>query len=238
MSMENYRLSIDSISRLYKWFLRNYYLEVFRNYSISPDVVAAHTNHQDLVVTNLESMKTSITLFAKGHHCPHFLLIGTRPTIRYIGVKIPNSPPFANPIPPLWSKTWVLDVPAGANRRNSIILSEYVVRRSPSQLNWKRWVNGFHEGMSGSILNWKIKSDNRIIMSNQWAKTQYFIVLWYLPRFASTVVFLCFLWQTIFPRHGILPSTILIKNQISFFQDFKSSLLQRLQTVMSCGNVR
>ena len=72
--------------------------------------------------------------------------------MRYMGVKIPSSPPLARPIPPLWSRICVRLVPAGANLRNSMTLSEYFVSRRPNQLNWKRWVKGFQDGMSGSIL--------------------------------------------------------------------------------------
>ena len=66
---------------------------------------------------------------------------------------MPSSPPRAKPMPPLCSKICVRLVPAGANRRNSIIFNEYLVRRKPNQLNWKRCVNGFQDGINGSILN-------------------------------------------------------------------------------------
>ena len=70
----------------------------------------------------------------------------------YMGVKMPNSPPLTNPTTAFSSIIWVLAVPSGANRRYSNIFSENFVRRRPNQLNWKRCVNGFHDGMSGSIL--------------------------------------------------------------------------------------
>lgn len=64
-----------------------------------------------------------------------FLSRGTRPTIKYIGVKMPNSPALAKPMAPVWSMTCVLLVPTGAMRRNSMIIREYFVTLSPNQLN-------------------------------------------------------------------------------------------------------
>ena len=113
-------------------------------------------------ITDNKSVKSVLTLFNVSKllsccHCfnplsAHSLSKGTCPTIKYIGVKIPNSPPLAKPIPPLWSKICVREVPEGAKRRNSITFNVYLVRRRPNQLNWNLCVKGFHDGINGSIL--------------------------------------------------------------------------------------
>ena len=61
-------------------------------------------------------------------------------------------PPQARPMPPLLSMICVRLVHVGARRRNSITFNDYFVRRRPNQLNWKRRVNEFQEGIRGSIL--------------------------------------------------------------------------------------
>ena len=37
-------------------------------------------------------------------------------TMSHMGVNAPVTPPSAQPTPPAWSMTWVLDVPAGTRR--------------------------------------------------------------------------------------------------------------------------
>mmetsp|Transcript_10414 Transcript_10414/g.19970 ORF Transcript_10414/g.19970 Transcript_10414/m.19970 type:complete len:119 (-) Transcript_10414:235-591(-) len=64
-----------------------------------------------------------------------FLSSGTRPTIKYMGVKIFSFPPPANPNPPVCSITCVLHVPLGANLTNSNSLRDAFVRAYPNQLN-------------------------------------------------------------------------------------------------------
>ena len=57
-------------------------------------------------------------------HCPTalaFLFKGTRPTIKYMGVKILSFPPSPHPKPPICNICCVLKVPFGASHKNSKI---------------------------------------------------------------------------------------------------------------------
>jgi hypothetical protein len=81
---------------------------------------------------------------------PH--LRGFLATQRYMGVKMRCSPPLASPMAPCCSMVCTLEVPVGARRISSRILSMNVVSGMPTGVNWNRWVNTFHDGVSGWYL--------------------------------------------------------------------------------------